>query len=111
MVLRSMNNIFSRHGRWLFAIITLVIIVSFVGFLTPGFTSLFLGTGNSGANAAIGSAFGKKITRDDVRNQAERDLLQSRMDESKAVSDYNKALSAFYLAEGTLLKHHGISIL
>ena len=47
MVIRSMNSVFHKHGRWLFGIITIIIIVSFVGFLTPGFTSLFSGRSSS----------------------------------------------------------------
>ena len=75
MVLRSMNSIFTRHGRWLFAIITLVIIVSFVGFLTPGFTSLFMGAAGGGGNATVGTAFGKKVTVTDIRDQARHGMF------------------------------------
>ena len=67
MVIRSMNSIFHKHGRWLFGIITIIIIVSFVGFLTPGFTSLFSGRSSS---SAYGAAFGKPITRDEMYQQA-----------------------------------------
>ncbi|OGV38985.1 MAG: hypothetical protein A2020_12875 [Lentisphaerae bacterium GWF2_45_14] len=61
-----MNSVFNKHGRWLFGIITIIIIVSFVGFLTPGFTSLFSGRG---AGASYGKAFGKTISRDDMYEQ------------------------------------------
>lgn len=66
MVIRSMNSIFHKHGRWLFGIITIIIIVSFVGFLTPGFTSLFSGRASG---SSYGTAFGKAITRDDMYEQ------------------------------------------
>ena len=66
MVIRSMNSVFHKHGRWLFGIITIIIIVSFVGFLTPGFTSLFSGGSSS---SGYGSAFGKPITRDNMYEQ------------------------------------------
>ncbi len=72
MVIRRMNNMFTRHGRWMFAIITLFIIVSFVGFLTPGFNSMFSFGGGSGS---AGTAFGKKISAEQVREQAIRDSV------------------------------------
>lgn len=67
MVIRSMNSIFHKHGRWLFGIITVIIIVSFVGFLTPGFTSIF--TGRS-ASASYGVAFGKSISGNEMHEQS-----------------------------------------
>ena len=36
MIIKKLNGMFHKHGRWLFGIITVVIIVSFVGFLAPG---------------------------------------------------------------------------
>lgn len=75
MVLRSMNSLFTRHGRWVFAIITLIIIISFVGFLTPGFTSLLSGEGGTGAGRVVGTVFGKDVTAMQMREQAERNAL------------------------------------
>ena len=75
MVLRSMNSLFTRHGRWVFAIITLIIIISFVGFLTPGFTSLFSGEGGGGSGRVVGTVFGKDVTALQMREQAERNAM------------------------------------
>jgi hypothetical protein len=72
MVIRKMNSMFSRHGRTMFAVITLAVIVSFLGFLTPGFTSLF---NQSGRDMAFGSVFGRKITHEEFRNQSGRNLI------------------------------------
>ncbi len=72
MVIRKMNSMFSRHGRTMFAIITLAVIVSFLGFLTPGFTSLF---NRGGQDMALGSVFGRKITHEEFRNQAGRNMV------------------------------------
>lgn len=72
MVIRRMNRVFARHGRILFTLITIVIIVTFVGFLSPGFSSILTPFGHS--NVA-GVAFGKNITDDQVREQARQNLL------------------------------------
>ncbi|MDD3119559.1 MAG: SurA N-terminal domain-containing protein, partial [Victivallales bacterium] len=73
MVIRKMNNMFTRHGRWIFALITLFIIVSFVGFLTPGFSSMLSFGGRT--NKSVGIAFGKNISIDEIRDQATRYAL------------------------------------
>jgi SurA-like N-terminal domain/PPIC-type PPIASE domain len=65
MVIRKMNSVFARHGRILFGSITLVIIVSFLGLMTPG--KLF--PSNRG-ETVVGSAFDQEITVEDVQNQA-----------------------------------------
>jgi hypothetical protein len=72
MVIRKMNSMFSRHGRTMFAIITLAVIVSFLGFLTPGFTSLF---SQGGRDMVFGTVFGRKITHDEFRNQNGRNMI------------------------------------
>ena len=62
MVIRSINNFFGKNSRWIFGIFTVVIIVSFMGFLTPGtFGGCGMGQGNE-----VGSAFGKKVTYADL---------------------------------------------
>ncbi len=72
MVIRKMNSVFQKHGRWLFAIITLFIIVSFVGFLTPGFTSLFL---KNNADKAVGVVFGEPLSYDEYNEQIDRGAI------------------------------------
>ncbi len=72
MVIRTMNRIFARHGRIFFTLITIVIIVTFVGFLSPGFGSIL--TPFSDGNV-VGVAFGKNISDNQVREQARQNLL------------------------------------
>jgi peptidyl-prolyl cis-trans isomerase D len=67
-----MNSIFHRHGRWLFALITIVIIVSFVGFLTPGFKSLFV---RQGHESLVGIIFDQEVSYKDMQQQAKLDRL------------------------------------
>ena len=66
-----MNSIFRKHGRWIFGIITVLIAISFLGFFTPGFSSIFGGGGpRQGGN--VGEIFGEPISTDDISLRANR---------------------------------------
>ena len=63
MVIRKMNTVLVKHNKILFGIFSIVIIVSFVWFFTPGLDgSMFFGARNQAPNAVVGSVFGKNIT-------------------------------------------------
>ena len=65
MIIKKLNSVFHRHSRWLFGLITIVIIISFIGFMVPG---SFFGFGpETGSGAKVGTAFGKTVTYDDLR--------------------------------------------
>jgi len=68
MVIRRMNALFIKHGRIFFGVFTVVIIISFIGFFTPGFTSIF--SGGPGMGNAVGRVLGKKLTYDELRHHA-----------------------------------------
>ena len=72
MVIRRMNSFFHRHGRIFFGGITIVIIVSFVGFLTPGFTGMF--NSMSSSNSA-GTSFGGKVSDDEMASQVSNSMI------------------------------------
>ena len=64
MIIRGMNNFFGRYSRWIFGIFTLVIIISFMGIMTPGqYSGCFMGSRNR-----VGSIFGEEVTYDDLRD-------------------------------------------
>ena len=67
MIIKKLNGMFHKHGRWLFGVITVVIIVSFVGFLAPGQFGFegFSGPGET----KVGTAFGKAVTWNDIQKQ------------------------------------------
>ena len=66
MIIKKLNSVFHRHSRWLFGLITIVIIISFIGFMVPG---SFFGFGpDTGSGARVGTAFGKKVTYEDLRS-------------------------------------------
>ena len=57
MVIKSINQLFGKNSRWIFGIFTVVIIISFMGFLTPGtFGGCGMGTaGEAGTGALCGA--------------------------------------------------------
>ena len=65
MIIKKLNSVFHRHSRWLFGVITIVIIISFIGFMVPG---SFFGFGpETGSGAKVGTAFGKNVTYEDLK--------------------------------------------
>ena len=63
MIIKKLNGMFHKHGRIMFIIFTLVIIVSFMGFLTPGH---FGCSGAYGTDAPVGEIYGRKVSRDEL---------------------------------------------
>ena len=66
MIIEKLNSVFRRHSRWLFGAFTIIIIVSFLGFLTPG-TFGFGGMGNP-ESISMGTAYGREVTYGELRN-------------------------------------------
>ncbi len=67
MVIKKMNRVFHKHSRWLFGAFTLIIIVSFLGFLTPG--TFGLGGFSSPDSTVVGSVYGKEVTYGELRKE------------------------------------------
>ena len=66
MIIKKLNSVFHRHSRWLFGLFNIIIIVSFIGFMVPG---SFFGFGpEAGSGTKVGTAFGKKVTYEDLRS-------------------------------------------
>ena len=63
-MIRSINRFFSKNSRWLFGIFTVIIIVAFMDFLSPG---TFGGCAMS-RNSEAGTVFGEKVSYSDLRN-------------------------------------------
>ncbi len=74
MVIRKINSVFARHGRVIFGVITVIIIVSFMGFMQPGsgFSGFF---SKWGKKSAYGEIFGETVSRNDIIEKANRDLI------------------------------------
>jgi len=64
MIIKKLNSICHKHSRVLWGIITVIIIIAFVGFFTPG----QFGFGDFGPDGIrVGTAYGKKVTYGDLR--------------------------------------------
>lgn len=63
MIIKKLNTVFHKHSKVLFGAFTLIIIVSFLGFLTPG---QFGCNGGGGGGQTVGEVYGKKVSRDEL---------------------------------------------
>ncbi|MBU8901640.1 MAG: SurA N-terminal domain-containing protein, partial [Victivallales bacterium] len=73
MVIRKMNSVFAKHGRLIFGLITVVIVIAFMGVLNPnGLGSIF---SNWGARNAYGEIFGESVSPGEATEKANRDLI------------------------------------
>ncbi len=71
-MIQRMNNVLVKHSKVLFGVITILIIISFVWFLTPGADGSLLFSRNS--NKA-GEVFGKTVTIDDMEKARDNIVL------------------------------------
>ena len=65
MVIKKLNTFFHRNSRWLFGAFTIVIIVSFLGFLTPG--TFGFGDMSNPGSISMGTAYGESVTYNELR--------------------------------------------
>ena len=65
MVIKKLNSFFHRNSRWLFGAFTIVIIVSFLGFLTPG--TFGFGDMSNPGSISMGTAYGESVTYNELR--------------------------------------------
>lgn len=66
MIIKKLNTVFHRHSRWLFGAFTIIIIVSFLGFLTPG--TFGFGDMSNPESISMGTAWGDKVTYGELRD-------------------------------------------
>ena len=57
MAISQLNTIFAKHHRIIFSIFSVIIIIAFMDFLTPG-TGFVDAFRNNGSRAAAGEIFG-----------------------------------------------------
>ena len=114
MVIRKINTVFSRHGRVIFGVITIIIIISFMGFMQPGsgFSEFF---SNWGKRNAYGEIFGKTISHDDIIDKANRSLIINDIRHNTGLNSYQATsraeANAFYnLCLLAVAKRRGIDV-
>ncbi|MBQ6352334.1 MAG: SurA N-terminal domain-containing protein [Lentisphaeria bacterium] len=82
MIIKKLNTMFHKHSRVLFGAFTLIIIVAFMDFLTPG----KMGCDGMGADGSVvGRAYGKKVSIDDLQELNRRFSLYLEVFEGQRV--------------------------
>ena len=76
MVIRKINTVFMRHSRWLFGIFTVVIIISFLGFLTPGQFGL---EGFTPWGSSLGTIYGERFTTKELQHEMTKQYALGRV--------------------------------
>ena len=96
MIIKKLNTVFHKHSRVLFGAFTLIIIVSFLGFLTPG----QFGCGDMAwGTPAVGTAFGQKVTLEDLRRTERRFSVFSEAFSGRRAEYEMEQLFFFHCAE------------
>ena len=64
MIIKKLNAVFHKHSRILFGIFTLIIIIAFMDFLTPGRGGC---DGSNNGGQTVGEVYGKKVSYNDLQ--------------------------------------------
>ena len=67
MVIRKMNTVLVKHNKILFGAFSIIIIISFVWFFTPGIDGSLLFGNRMSPNSVVGKVFGKKVKLKDYQ--------------------------------------------
>lgn len=74
MAISQLNTIFAKHHRIIFGVFSIIIIIAFTDFLTPG-TGIIDAFRGNGRSQVVGEVFGKKVTYSDLADQIRLDTL------------------------------------
>lgn len=95
MFIMKLNSKFRKHGRVLFGVFTVVIIISFLGFLTPGqFGCDFIPGG--GDSTRVGTAFGEAVTMGELNTLRRKLSIISEMSGQRDPGMSNEQLFYIY---------------
>ncbi len=75
MVIRKMNTVLVKHNKILFGAFSIIIIISFVWFFTPGVDGSLLFGNRMSPNSAVGKVFGEKVKLKDYQKAVESKSL------------------------------------
>ena len=93
MIIKKLNTMFHKHSRVLFGAFTLIIIVAFMDFLTPG----KMGCDGFGSDSAVvGMAYGRKVSINDPQELNRRFSLFREVFEGQSYGEL-EAEQLFYL--------------
>lgn len=107
MLIRSINTVFMKHSRWLFAIFTVVIIISFLGFMVPG----QFGIGGLGdpANQPIGQAYGEDVSYREAMETMRGFLIVQELMTGQRYGDGNYDYGFYLAAQRKAALRRGLS--
>ena len=74
MAISQLNTVFAKHHRIIFGVFSVLIIIAFMDFLTPG-TGLLDAFRGNGYNQTAGEIFGKKVSYSELNDQIRLDML------------------------------------
>ncbi len=74
MAISQLNTVFAKHHRIIFGVFSIIIIIAFTDFLTPG-TGIIDAFRGTGAGQAAGEVFGRKISYAELNDQMRLDML------------------------------------
>lgn len=77
MAISKLNTVFAKHHRIIFGIFSVLIIIAFMDFLTPG-TGIMDAFRGNGTRQTAGEIFGKKVSYVELGNQIQLDVLAMR---------------------------------
>lgn len=106
MLIRSINTIFMKHSRWLFGIFTVVIIISFIGFMVPG----QFGIGGLGdpANQPIGQAYGEDVSYREARDAIHGFLIVQELMTGRRYGNDNYDFGFYLVAQRKAAMRRGL---
>ena len=73
MMIGKFNRLTAKHGKFLFAVITIIIGISFIGFFSPETMGIFDGKKNT--DSIVATVFGSSITNKDVQQRVSYSLV------------------------------------
>ncbi len=74
MAISKLNTVFAKHHRIIFGVFSVIIIIAFTDFLTPG-TGIIDAFRGNGRSQAVGEVFGQKVTYSELGEQIRLDML------------------------------------
>lgn len=74
MAISKLNTVFAKHHRIIFGVFSVIIIIAFTDFLTPG-TGIIDAFRGNGRSQAVGEIFGKKVSYSELSDQVRMDML------------------------------------
>lgn len=78
MAISKLNSVFAKHHRIIFGVFSVIIIIAFTDFLTPG-TGIVDAFRGNGYSQNAGEIFGKKVSYSELNDQMRLDMLSMRV--------------------------------